>query len=205
MRNDEVKNLALSLARAETEKEAVHILEQVGLWSDLTAWKDLDNNDGNWSVGGNQQSGADSALVEKIVNSVDAVLIRECLIEGIKPDSKDAPTSIADAQKKYFKIHNGKLSSIDARFRAQLAENICLVATGGKGYGDGVDPSYSIIDLGEGQTPERFPETFLSLTKSNKARVQFVHGKFGMGGTGIFRFGSPEHNLQLIISRRDPL
>lgn len=202
MKNEEIKKLALSLARAETEKEVVHILERALLWSESSAWKDLDNNNGNWSVGGNQQSGADSALVEKIINSVDAVLIRECLREGIRPDSNDAPKSIADAQKRFFKIHNGKLSSIDANFRTKLAENICLVATGGKGYG--VNPSYSIIDTGEGQTPERFPDTFLSLTKSNKARVQFVQGKFGMGGTGIFRFGSPEHNLQLIISKRDP-
>ena len=121
MKNDEIKKLALLLAQAETEKEVVHILEKAGFWSDPTSWKDLDNNDGNWSVGGNQQSGADSALVEKIINSVDAILIRECLREGINPDSKDAPKSIADAQRRYFKIHNGKLSSIDANYRTQLA------------------------------------------------------------------------------------
>jgi len=202
MSNEETKKLALSLAKAETEKEVVNILEKAHLWSDSNSWRDLDNNDGNWSVGGNQQSGADSALVEKIINSVDAVLMRECRREGFEPDSTDAPKSIAEAQKKYFGIYNGKLSSVDARERTRLAENIYLVATGGKGYG--VNPSYSIIDLGEGQNPDRFSDTFLSLTKSNKARVQFVQGKFGMGGTGIFRFGSPEHNLQLIISKRDP-
>ncbi|MEX2341105.1 MAG: hypothetical protein WD605_02175 [Candidatus Paceibacterota bacterium] len=199
MKNEDIKTLALSLAKAETETDVVRILEQHSLWSDESLWKNLDNNDGNWSVGGNQQSGADAALVEKIINSVDAVLIRECLREGIVPDSAEAPKNIAEAQKKYFGVHDGKLSSVDAKFRARLAENICLVATGEKSK-----PSYSIIDLGEGQSPDRFPTTFLSLTKSNKARVQFVQGKFGMGGTGIFRFGSPNHNLQLIISRRDP-
>src|SRR5260370_14375377 len=57
-------------------------------------------------------------------------------------------------------------------------------------------------DCGEGQTPERMPETLLSLTKSNKLRIPFVQGKFNMGGTGILKFCG-RHNLQLVLSRRD--
>ncbi|MDB4610738.1 hypothetical protein OAG99_02435, partial [Akkermansiaceae bacterium] len=45
--------------------------------------------------------------------------------------------------------------------------------------------------------------TFLSLTESNKIRIQFVQGKFGMGSTGVLRFCGSQ-NLQLIISRRHP-
>lgn len=202
MKNEDIKKLALSLARAETEKEVVHILEKALLWSDSSAWKEFNGNSGNWSTIGNQQSSADAAIVEKIINSVDAVLTRECLRSGIQPESLGAPKSISEAQKKYFGIYNGKLSSIDARVRSQLAENIFLVATGkDDGY---INPSYAIIDSGEGQIPEAFHDTFLSLTKGNKSKIQFVQGKFGMGGTGVFRFGSPEHNLQLIISKRDP-
>lgn len=201
MKNEEIKNLALSLARAENEKDAVKVLTKAGFWSDEKSWKQFNDSSGNWSIIGNQQSSADSALVEKIVNAVDAVLMRECLRSGIQPKSLDAPKSISDAQKKYFGIDNGKLSSIDARTRSRLAENIFLVATGGE---DNTNPCYSIIDSGEGQTPELFQDTFLSLSKGNKSEVQFVQGKFGMGGTGVFRFGSPEHNLQLIISKRDP-
>lgn len=195
----DVKELALSLAKAETEKEVVGILRKVGFWTDKNAWKEVDESVGNWSTIGNQQSAPDAALVEKIINSVDAVMMRECLREGIRPDSANAPKSIAEAQKKYFGIYNGKLSSFDARQRIALAENIFFVATGSKS-----NPSYSIVDLGEGQSPESFPTTFLALNKGNKSKVQFVQGKFGMGGTGVFRFGSAEHNLQLIISKRDP-
>lgn len=201
MRNEEIKNLALSLAMAENEKDVVKILTKKNLWSDEKNWKQFNDSSGNWSIIGNQQSSADAALVEKIVNAVDAVLMRECLKSGIQPKSLDAPKSISEAQKKYFGIYNGKLSSVDARTRSQLAENIFLVATGGE---SDTNPSYSIIDSGEGQTPELFPDTFLSLSKGNKSEVQFVQGKFGMGGTGVFRFGSPDHNLQLIISKRDP-
>ena len=42
------------------------------------------------------------------------------------------------------------------------------------------------------------------LTKNNKIKIQFVQGKFGMGGSGALRFCSPEFNLQLLISKRDP-
>jgi len=61
----------------------------------------------------------------------------------------------------------------------------------------------TLIDKGEGQTPKKMPKTFLSLTKSNKLRIPFVQGKFDMGGTGALQFCG-KHNIQLIISKRDP-
>ena len=199
MDNSELKKLCLSLARAESEAEVVKILEKTKLWQDDSAWKSIDESTGNWSTIGNQQSAPDTALVEKIINSVDAVMMRECMREGIEPSSEKAPKSIAEAQRKYFGIYDGKLSTLDAGARSKLSENVMLVATGEKS-----NPCYSIIDLGEGQSPSSFPDTFLSLNRGNKSKILFVQGKFGMGGTGVFRFGSHEHNLQLIISKRDP-
>lgn len=198
MKNDEIKNLALSLARADAEEEVVNLLKKFKFWDDDSVWREYGDNPINYSTIGNQQSSPDNALVEKLVNSVDAVLMRECLRRGIKPDSKAAPQSMSDAQKQFFGIYNGKLSSIDERQRTSLADNILLVATGNK-----VNPSFSIIDKGEGQTPKRIPETLLSLTKDNKIRIPFVQGKFGMGGSGVLRFGSSDYKLQLLISKRD--
>lgn len=199
MDNAELKKLCLNLARAESETDVVKILEKAKLWQDESAWKIINESTGNWSTIGNQQSAPDTALVEKIINSVDAVMMRECMRQGIEPNSEKAPKSIAEAQKKYFGIYDGKLSSLDAGARATLAENVMLVATGEKS-----SPCYTIIDLGEGQSPSSFADTFLSLNRGNKSKILFVQGKFGMGGTGVFRFGSHEHNLQLIISKRDP-
>lgn len=198
MKNEEIKNLALSLAKAECESEVVQILSMYNLWKNKNVWKEIDESSGNWATIGNQQSSPDTALVEKIINSVDAMLMKECLSRNITPTSKQAPKSISEAQKEYFGIYNGKLSSIDVSIRSKLANNIFLVTSGKK-----TRPSYTIVDLGEGQTPELFTETFLALNRGNKNKIQFVQGKFGMGGTGVFRFGSPEHNLQLIISRRN--
>ena len=47
------------------------------------------------------------------------------------------------------------------------------------------------------------PKTILSLNESNKMYVPFVQGQFNQGGTGALRFCG-NHNLQLVISRRNP-
>ena len=195
-----VKNetLALDLASANSEWQVVEILTKAGYWNDDSLWRDYGDNPMNYSIIGNQQGSADSALVEKLMNSVDAVLMKECLKRGVDPSSNCAPRGIAQAQKEFFDIRNGKLSSIDSKQRSTLAENILLVATGNK-----KKPSLAIVDNGEGQSPKQMPETILSLTKNNKIKIGFVQGKFGQGGSGVLRFCSTNHQLLLIISKRN--
>ncbi|CAD7772056.1 hypothetical protein AIOGIFDO_01162 [Candidatus Methanoperedenaceae archaeon GB37] len=193
-----LKDLCIALAQSESEREVIDILKKWGYWDDSTAWGYYGDNENNFAVIGNQQSTPDSALVEKIINSVDAVLMRECLRRSIDPESNDAPPTIEDALEDFFDIRHGMLTNLLPRKRRELAENILLVATGKKS-----SPNYLIIDKGEGQTPKKMPETFLSLTKSNKLRISFVQGKFNMGGTGALQFCG-KHNLQLIISKRAP-
>ncbi len=193
-----LKDFCIALAKSESEEEVIGILEKLGYWHDLSAWRDYGNNENNFAIIGNQQSSPGSALVEKIINSVDAVLMRECFRRGIDPESNDAPPNIERALEEFFGIEHGTLKNLLPSRRKELAENILLVATGKKS-----SPNYLIIDKGEGQTPKKMPETFLSLTKSNKLRIPFVQGKFNMGGTGALQF-SGKHNLQLIVSRRDP-
>ena len=198
MNNTEINNLCISLAKSDSEEDVIKLLKEAKYWNNESAWRYYDDNENNFSTIGNQQSKPDSALVEKIINSVDAVLTRECLRKGIKPDSQKAPQSIERALKLFFNIFEGKLSNSDTKMRSKLAKNILLVATGKKS-----NPCYSIIDLGEGQYPNKMSDTFLSLTKSNKLRIPFVQGKFNMGGSGSLQFCG-NHNMQLIISRRDP-
>lgn len=193
-----LKDLCIALAKSESEKEVIDILKKWGYWDDPTAWRYYGDNENNFAVIGNQQSAPNSALVEKIINSVDAVLMRECLRRDIDPESNDALPTIEDVLEDFFDIEHGMLTNLLPKKRRELAENILLVATGKKS-----NPNYLIIDKGEGQTPKKMPESFLSLTKSNKLRIPFVQGKFNMGGTGALQFCS-KHNLQLIISKRDP-
>ena len=81
----------------------------------------------------------------------------------------------------------------------EIAEGITLTATG-------VRPeqlNITISDCGEGQTPDKLPDTILSLNRSNKQNIAFVQGQFNQGGTGALRFCGQE-NPQLVISRRNP-
>lgn len=191
------KDIAIQLSRCESEEEVITYLKSMDLW-DSSHWRSYGDNENNFSIVGNQQSSPEAALVEKLINSVDAVLMKACLREGFKPDSDYAPSTITSALKEFFNIPEGKLSNISASERTKLAENIKFVATGKRST-----PNYTIVDQGEGQHPDNFSETLLSLNKSNKLRIPFVQGKFNMGGSGVLQFCGNK-NLQLIISKKAP-
>lgn len=192
------EELCYALLRAESEAEVTQILEAGGMLKNEDDWKPLGDTENNWSAAGNQQSAAAGALVEKMINGIDAVLIYECLKRGIDPTSAKAPASMADAARKFFDVPSGRLENVSSRDRTGLAERVQLVAVGSK-----EQPNYLVIDKGEGQAPADFSETFLSLAKSNKLHIQFVQGKYNAGGTGALRFCGRE-NYQLIVSRRAP-
>lgn len=192
----DTKTLCERLLHAVSEDEAIAILKEAGYWDKREAWTAYGDISNNRGVVGNQQSSAIAALVEKLVNSIDAVLISECHRHGIDPRSANAPQSMQAATAKFFGITDGKLELADTPERGALADKIRLVAMGNK-----AEPCYLIIDKGEGQTPVKFPDTFLSLLRENKAGVPFVQGRFNMGGTGVLQF-SGKRGLQLIVSRK---
>jgi len=194
--NNEI--LCSALLAAESEEEVIGFLTDAGYWNDTSSWRDFGDRENNYSIIGAQQAKQAYALVEKIVNSVDAVLMRECLRQGVIPDSKNAPSSIAKAVDQYFGITDGNLANITALERSDLAANIGLIASGKK-----TQPNLTVFDLGEGQRPSQMPHTFLSLTESNKLRIPFVQGKFNMGGSGVLRF-SGNRSINLVVSKRDP-
>jgi hypothetical protein len=93
----QLKDLCLALVKCETEEEVIKILKQEKYWDNQEYWIDFGANENNYSIIGNQQSKPEAAVVEKIINSVDALLMAECLKQGIKPDSQEAPKSIKEA------------------------------------------------------------------------------------------------------------
>jgi len=194
----DAKDLCLSLVKCESENEVIEILKREGYWDRTDDWQFFGEDENNYSIIGNQQSKPESAIVEKIINSVDAMLMGQCLSEGVSPESTDAPQSIHDALVQYFQVFDGKLTNISPSERSKLAENIGFVATGQK-----TNPNYAIFDKGEGQSPSKLHHTILSIRKSNKLKIPFVQGKFNMGGTGVFRFCG-DRNIQVVVSRRNP-
>jgi hypothetical protein len=111
----------------------------------------------------------------------------------INPEGLEAPTTMPDARDQFF---GEAWKDPDT-----LARSITVAATGERAPGR---MSLSIADDGEGQTPRSMPRTILSVLKGSKANVRFVQGRFHMGGTGVLEFCSKKHNLQFVVSRRNP-
>ena len=201
--------LCMSLMRADTEAEVISILRSAGYWDNNPfVWRPVGDDDNNFATIGNQQSEAIAALIEKIVNGVDARLIDASLLAGVNPESPDAPRSIREAVARFFQgkahptDHDGRIAEWPSSMATEQGRLLTVSATGhmpaaGK-------PSISIADQGEGQAPDSFPDTFMSLHRSNKLRIPFVQGKFNMGGTGALQFCGGESKVQLVVSRRDP-
>lgn len=194
------EQLCMDLLKAEDEESAIKILDSRGFqFSDRDAWRPLGDNLGNYSLIGAQADDATPALIEKIINSIDAVLIGECHAAGIAPDSTTAPESMREAVEKFLSIKDGRIGALDGPEVRELANRIQLIATGAA-----MSPCYLIVDNGEGQTPERFKDTFLSTTRqSTKVRIKFVQGQYNAGGTATLPYCGKQ-NMQLIISRRQP-
>ena len=198
------QELCLKLLHSNSEEEVVKLLNDCGYWNDRDSWRYFGDLENNWSTIGNQQSSPHAALVEKLVNAVDATLMGLCYEQGYSPDSDQAPGSMRSAVARFFEegeedaAHAGLIRNWTNKKRTDVASRITLVATGSK-----MTPCFSIADCGEGQTPDTMPDTLLSLTRSNKLRIPFVQGKFNMGGTGVFKFCGKQ-NIQLVISKKNP-
>lgn len=188
------------LLRAEDETEVEDIIRKAGYLNDNPdVWKPFGGLEMNWSQIGGQQAEPTPALVEKVINSIDAVLMAASYRAGIDPKGPEAPKSMAEAVEKFFKVKDGRLDNLDPNQRTELAKNIHFIATGSKN-----NPCYLVVDKGEGQTPASFENTFLSLNRRNKSDIPFVQGRFNCGGTGVLPFCGQRHNFQLIASRRNP-
>ena len=199
--DDRNRELCLKLIHAESEEQVENILKDYGYWDKSEYWRSLGDNDSNFSIVGAQQNRADCALVEKIINSIDAVLIGRCKRAGIDVKGgvgTNTPQSIKEGVIQFFKVPEADMINLEQKEASDLAKNVLLIATGSK-----EKPCFIIADKGEGQHPENFPDTFLSITRGNKIEIPFVQGKFNMGGTGVFRFLG-QKGVQLILSRKDP-
>ncbi len=208
MSDEQLKELCISLIQADTGTDVIDLLKKAGCWGRQEVWRFYGDYENNYSTIGTQQSRPDAALVEKLVNSVDARLMNECLMQDTLPESPAAPQSIREAVALFFEsaqkpssTHTGLIREWPDSMRTEIARGITLSATGATARDGSL--CFSVSDCGEGQTPEAMPNTFLSLTETNKMRIPFVQGKFNMGGTGVLRFCG-KHNLQLVVSRRNP-
>ena len=188
-----MKQLFEKLFFAKTEQEVDKIINTYPNIFQQENWDPLGGSENNFGVIENQQSAPIAALIEKITNSIDAVLMKKCLEADINPKSSQAPKSMEKARTSFFSNHRDwDLPTL----RNQQAESIQILADGPKR-----NTSLIIYDDGEGQHPEDFETTFLSLLRGNKNEIHFVQGKYNMGGSGAIVFCGKKR-YQLIASKR---
>ena len=204
MKQYDPKKLLESLLSSVSTEDVRRIIEKC----DFTKndWKPYGNRDKNWDTVSNQQANAVGALTEIITNSIDAVLSRKAYESGIDDlRSEQAPQSMQDAVRSFYSITEGKLSSLEPGQLSELAKESILIGIKRKRKG-GTCPTITVVDFGEGQTPEDFPKTFLSLSETNKEGIGFVQGKFNMGSTGSICFCTESDitkgHYKLIASKR---
>lgn len=187
------KELFFLLYNAQTEDELNEIILQEIETFKKENWVPIGENESNYGIIENQQSNPIAALVEKVTNSMDALLTKKCLEAGINPEADEAPKSMDAAIKKFYPDH--KQWDITT-WRRKQAEQIQVVADGPPR-----DTAVIIYDNGEGQHPEKFDDTFLSLVRGNKNKIMFVQGKYNMGGSGSIVFCG-KRGYQLIASKK---
>lgn len=194
--NQTMKDLFFSIFNTKNTNELHKFVEKHPILSDSTNWVPYGGSKNNYSTFENQQSHPIPALIEKITNSIDATLIKQAKLLGIDPKGEHTPSTMSEAIERFYGVKDGSWETVDRRQRKLVSEEIQLVATG-----DTESPNLMIYDNGEGQHPDDFENTFLSLHKGNKIDIPFVQGKFNMGSTGavVHTLGN---RYQLIVSKR---
>ena len=194
------EELCIALLRAESETEVSDVLEGVGTSDGDVSWHVLDGRDTNFNVVTNQASTGAKALTELCTNMVDAILLRHAYEAGIDPTSDAAPQSVTEAVRELVRLQgapSGILAEVDslAYLREYAESNLVIGVTGAR------DPCFTFVDTGEGQLPDNFEDTFLSLSSGSKSRIPFVQGKYNMGSAGVLSFCGRRW-YKLVVSRR---
>jgi len=183
--------------KAEREEDVTDALTIFGLdkFSDSN-WLPYGGIENNYGIIGAQQADAIGALVEKVVNSIDAVLMRECFAINLDPRSNIVRRSMSEAAEQFLNVPDGNLAKWSAAQRTELAErNISIIVTGQK-PSEG-NPCVIVVDTGEGQNPEDFKDTLVSLLRSNKTSVPFVQGKIQYGEHRQLDLLQPQQELSV--------
>jgi len=200
----DLKGMCLKLLAAENEAKVQEIIDASSWMKKPKNWIPLDNRETNFNITSNQASDGGKALTELMTNMVDAVLMKAAYKKGVDPLGEQAPKTMEDAIQRLIEPPGGRkvteLNAKDPWLRDFSRKNLLIGITGGKTKNEPL-PCYTFVDNGEGQKPENFPTTFLSLSAANKKGLSFVQGKYNMGSSGVLGYCG-RRGFKLIVSRR---
>ena len=109
--NKDSKDLFWKIYNSENENELHKIVQSDPLLSDPLNWKPY-GTENNFSTFENQQSNSIAALVEKITNGIDALLMKYCMFREIDPKSNHAPATMQKAVELFYGIKDGNFSEL---------------------------------------------------------------------------------------------
>ena len=138
------KTLLLKLVSASSEAEVQKTIDADPLLSKEQNWKPYGGYTGNFNTIYGQQDDSVAALVEKPVNAIDHLLLKECKLRGINPEGNKAPKSMQEAVELFFGIKKGDFSEVGGKKRRELASNILIIAEGSRER-----PNIIVADTGE--------------------------------------------------------
>lgn len=197
-------NVCFELLGAESESDVQETINSTSEMANPKNWRPLDRRETNFNITSNQASDGGKALTELMTNMVDAVLLKHAYLKNIDPKGKGAPKNMYRAVDTLIKpLHGGKLVNLDPTdpwLREFAQKNLVIGVTGAKTKRTGL-PCYTFVDNGEGQDPQNFENTFLSLSAGNKKDIRFVQGKYNMGSSGVLSYCGLKW-FKLIVSRR---
>ena len=198
------KEICLRILGAESESAVSEIIESVPEFSDVCNWHPIDGRVTNFNVVTNQASTGSKALTELCTNMVDAVLMKHAYQKSIDPTGPNAPQSVIAGVRELVELRgarSGVLAEVDdPKYLQEFAEkNLVIGVTGGTRRNESL--CFTFVDNGEGQHPNDFEDTFLSLSKGSKTNIPFVQGKYNMGSSGVLTYCGRQW-YKLIVSRR---
>lgn len=126
------KKILLDLINANDEDDVQRIIERNNILGNTKNWRPYGDNETNFNTVLNQAGRSVQALVEKPINSIDAIILKECKLRGIDPKGSSAPKSIQEAVELFFEIKNADFRDLLEKERRSLAENIQVIAEGSK-------------------------------------------------------------------------
>ena len=173
---------------------------QLASWLQHLIGTNVMEADGYWRNVGDQRSNAGSIeasadeinpLVERIVNSMEAVIELRVLSTG------EEPSSPRNAIETLFGVPRGECRWLDREVARELAQHITVSF---RGDGLRTDPAIEVRDKGMGIHPSEFPDTILALGQSDKGQKNYLVGMYGQGGSSTF----DKCDFTVIVSRRHP-
>jgi hypothetical protein len=190
------KNILFELLKITTAEEVDKLIQSHDFFKNCK-WEYYGAMENNAGIIKAQSPDPVGALVEKITNGNDSLLIRRCWENNIDPTSSDAPQSQYEAVKLFYGEDIANYNLTEKQTREIASSTVRIIAEGEKDK-----PTLTVIDFGEGQQPQDFSNTFLSIGHSNKTKIKFAHGVYNQGGSASLKFCGGGY--QLVLSKRAP-